>query len=428
MTSRLKHLLKVIRSSMAFYPTLIPFLMAVLAIVLLAIETPELTKKIDENLSVVVIDNTDTARSLLGVLIGGIISLTVFSFSMVMILLSQASNNHSPRLLPGLISDKRHQIVLGFYIGTILFNIICLINVIPGDNPYQIPSVTILIAVILGLICLAMFVFFIHSISQAIQIDNVLLRTFEETNESLDRLQQKIERNSPSKSPEQNLDKWHLIRSSTPGKLMTVAETELIALGRSHQTEIQLLLARGRTVFTDMPILATLHPLPAEAQQVALDYLHYGYQERVNDNFLYGVEQMTEIAVRAMSPGTNDPGTAISAINFLVPILQRRLQMPESLSLMDDSGQPRLHIHIVPFEDLIYFSISAIRTYAAHDPVLVIKMLDSIDYLLAQPMHQASYAQVLEAEKKALLVDAEKNISNSHDLEMIQRTLSDRSL
>src|SRR5690606_15243639 len=140
-----------------------------------------LTRYLKEKLGLLIIDNADTARSLLSTLIGGVISLMVFSFSMVMILLNQASTNYSPRLLPGLISNKRHQFVLGFYIGTILFNILCLINVLPGDNPFQIPAFTILIAIMLGPVCLILFVFFIHSISEAIQINNILQRLYQVT-------------------------------------------------------------------------------------------------------------------------------------------------------------------------------------------------------------------------------------------------------
>ena len=94
-------------SSIAFYPTLITFSMFMLALALLSWEDNDATKWLIERHPYFVITNADTARTILGALIGGIISLTVFSFSMVMVLLNQASSNFSHRLLPGL---DRHRI------------------------------------------------------------------------------------------------------------------------------------------------------------------------------------------------------------------------------------------------------------------------------------------------------------------------------
>ena len=90
------------------------------------LEQKDISAHIMEIAPALVIDDTDTAKTILSTLIGGLISLTVFSFSMVMVLLNQASSNFSPRVLPGIVSDQKHQIVLGLYIGTILYNIFIL--------------------------------------------------------------------------------------------------------------------------------------------------------------------------------------------------------------------------------------------------------------------------------------------------------------
>ncbi|MEJ2585052.1 MAG: DUF2254 family protein, partial [Robiginitalea sp.] len=116
-------------SSIAFYPSLIATGLFLLSLGFLWLEgSTGLGKGVSSNLPFLISKDSSTVRVLLSTLIGGVISLTVFSFSMVMIVLNQASSNFSPRLLPGLISDKRNQVVLGMYIGTILFNLIILIN------------------------------------------------------------------------------------------------------------------------------------------------------------------------------------------------------------------------------------------------------------------------------------------------------------
>ena len=112
--------------SIAFYPMIISLGFLLLALGSLQFENLEIVSAIKKKIPYIFIEDYETARSILSTIIGGIISLTVFSFSMVMVVLNQASSNFSPRLLPSLISNKRHQIILGFYIGTLLYCIIIL--------------------------------------------------------------------------------------------------------------------------------------------------------------------------------------------------------------------------------------------------------------------------------------------------------------
>ena len=117
--NRLTNFLFQIRSKIAFYPTIISLSGLSLAFLMIYLEQLDVSAYLIDAAPALVIDDTDTAKTILSTLIGGLISLTVFSFSMVMVLLSQASSNFSPRVLPGIISDRKHQIVLGQYIATI---------------------------------------------------------------------------------------------------------------------------------------------------------------------------------------------------------------------------------------------------------------------------------------------------------------------
>jgi uncharacterized membrane protein len=109
----IKYIVK-LKSKIAFYPTLLSVLGLTFAFTMFYFESKGISKYLLEHAPVLVVNDTETARSLLTTFIGGLISIMVFSFSMVMILLNQASSNFSPRILPGLISNTRHQIVLAY--------------------------------------------------------------------------------------------------------------------------------------------------------------------------------------------------------------------------------------------------------------------------------------------------------------------------
>ena len=124
--NRLFSFFNTLESKIAFYPTLLAFLGFNLAFFMLYLEGKGISDNLIEVMPQLIVEKGDTALTIMSACIGGLISMMVFSFSMVMLLLSQASNNYSPRLLPGLISDKRHQLILGVYLATILYNIFIL--------------------------------------------------------------------------------------------------------------------------------------------------------------------------------------------------------------------------------------------------------------------------------------------------------------
>ena len=112
---------KEIHNKIAFYPTLFAIAGFLLSFLMIILENRGISKYLVEEMPGLVVNSGDTALTILSACITGLISMMVFSFSMVMVLLNQASNNYSPRLLPGLISDKNHQIILGIYLATILY-------------------------------------------------------------------------------------------------------------------------------------------------------------------------------------------------------------------------------------------------------------------------------------------------------------------
>ena len=105
-----------IKSKIAFYPSVFALSGLLFAFLMMYLENRGIADYLSDNMPILVVSNGDTAHVILSACITGLISMMVFSFSMVMVLLNQASTNYSPRLLPGLISDYKHQMILGIYL------------------------------------------------------------------------------------------------------------------------------------------------------------------------------------------------------------------------------------------------------------------------------------------------------------------------
>lgn len=181
---------KRIRESIALYPVLIPAVYVVIAALVFAFESTLTAASLRGKLPPGLID-PDNSREILGTLITGIISLTVFSFSMVMVVLNGAAARLSPRVLPGLVSDTRNQVILGLYLGSIVYYLL-MISALNKSDPASVPALGILLAVAFGMLCMALFVVFIRSVSQSIQVDWILSQLYTDASANLDKRKRRI--------------------------------------------------------------------------------------------------------------------------------------------------------------------------------------------------------------------------------------------
>ncbi|RYD70494.1 MAG: DUF2254 domain-containing protein, partial [Sphingobacteriales bacterium] len=137
-------------NSLAFLPSIIASGLFLLAVFMLYFEQNPLAEKLQKPIRILLVSGADNARMVLTILGSGIISLMVFSFSMVMLILSMASSNQSPRVIPGLLTIKSYQVVLGVYIGTILCVLLIALNLGNDTSAWTIPELSIFIGMVLG--------------------------------------------------------------------------------------------------------------------------------------------------------------------------------------------------------------------------------------------------------------------------------------
>ncbi|MEZ5059804.1 MAG: DUF2254 domain-containing protein [Saprospiraceae bacterium] len=410
-----------ITRSIAFFPSLIAFGMICFSLIVLVAEQYGATSFLQETIDFLVTYDIDTARTIMSVLIGSIISLTVFSFSMVMILLSQASSLLSPRLLPGLISNKSHQIVLGVYLGTTLYCLLILININNPDNESTLPGFAILLAIILGLICMALFVYFIHSISTAIQASNVLNKIFNDTKRDLQELfDESNDEPDPGQINPDSQKLKHEVMARQTGYLQEISTQSLLDIAIENDLTIKMEVTRGMFVIENVPIALCSKKLDEEVLEDLQSCFTFSNRELVRENYVLGFKQITEIAVKAMSPGINDPGTALIAIDYLTELFAERMKVSDQEIIKDEEGNVRIYFNTVSFKDLFYNVFASLRIYTKHDVVIVQKLIMMLRFLQYQKAN-ANYSEVLKTELETLLEDANESISNSRDKKIIQQ-------
>lgn len=403
-TNRLFRLYQRITSSIAFLPTLIALGLALLCLLSIVVEMNWL-QHYKHNLELGLVKNAENARLILGTLIGGVISLMVFSFSMVMVVLSSAATSLSPRVLPGLVSSRNHQWVLGVYLGTIIDSLMLVATIQEGDD-INVPSLGIYLALGLGLLCLCLFVVFIRTISLSIQVDYNLNRLYQQTLAQLEdqRRRWKAFEHSPVWPNDQD---WTVTCSQRAGYFKAFNLSRALELLEAHERHMTVSVRNGFFVMPGHPLFRLEGPPDEELAQSLLDCFDFYVEEFADRHHVFGFKQISEIATKALSPGVNDPGTAIKAIDLLTVLLAERMRLPDYDVNADSSGQPRLFMREATLDELLLAVLGPIRAYGREDTQVLLNLLQAYKNLLfTQP--SAEFEKVLLAHAGALLPDGSR--------------------
>ena len=170
-----------IAESIAFYPALIAIGFLLLSWGMLEIDFSQWGKDLKSGLSWLSLKDASTARSIISTVAGAIISLTVFSFSMVMIVLNQAASQMSNRVLTSMIENRFQQVILGFYIGTIVYALFLLSTIRDINSGVYVPALSIYLLIVLTVIDIFLFIYFLDYVTQTVKYETVIHRVQEQT-------------------------------------------------------------------------------------------------------------------------------------------------------------------------------------------------------------------------------------------------------
>ncbi|TXD49395.1 DUF2254 domain-containing protein [Polaribacter sp. IC073] len=408
-----------LKNKIAFFPSIIALAGVIFAYIMMYLENEGISAYLQDFLPELVINDKETARTILSTFIAGLTSIMVFSFSMVMILLNQASSNFSPRLLPGLISNRRHQIVLGIYLFTIIYCIFILVFIEPNGEKYQLPGFSVLLSIVFMIHSLAAFIYFIHSISQEIQINNILLKIYVSAEKKLLHL---IEDEKSVKNKVVNTENWIAHKTKYTGYFKILSIDILVDLAHENNFKLEILSNKGSYCSEDEVLFKTNIAVNNDILESIHGNFTFSKGELIDDNYLLAFKQITEVAVKSMSPGINDPGTAINAIDYLSELLILRVQK-RNIDIKQKENEAFVFVNSLNFEDLLYNIMAAIRTYCSHDVVIVTKLLTALNNVKKKSEFE-KYNAIIDNEIRFLLADANTNISNKDDLNKLENYAS----
>ena len=357
------------------------------------------------------------ARTLLGAVAASTIGVAGTVFSITIAALSLAAGQMGPRLLRNFTRDRGNQVTLGAFLGTFSYALMVLRSVRTEDEGAFVPHLSLSVSILLAFVCVATLVYFVGHMAGRISVDTVIQLVSEDVRSAIQRLTTDKEQHMPP--PEAF---WHnAVQVVDPrrGYLQQLDDNGLAEWAAAHGASIRLLVRPGDYVFPGAPI-ALMTP-PAEGTAAAIRNATALGPSRVGSADLeFAVRQLVEVAVRALSPGINDPHTAMSALDRLGAALCDivRLRLPSGVSVRND--WPVLVIPSIDYDGLTDAMFHLIRQNAARSPAVLIRLLEVLAVVLSCERDPAR-VKALQRHADLVLGDAEREVATPADLDDIRK-------
>ncbi|MBE0479927.1 MAG: DUF2254 domain-containing protein, partial [Dehalococcoidia bacterium] len=409
--------------STAFYPTAISAGFLAFAILILYLEGLGLTESISAALPFVTLESERTAEVILSTVAAGLISLVVFTYTMVMIILNRAATSYSPRVVPGLITQRSNQVILGFYLGTIVYSLVILVSIRPLGDGVTTQGTSVVFAVFFGIVSLGLFVYFIHSISKSVQVENIIERVHNTASRVMN---SELETRDFSNEPEMpDSSNWPELRSPRSGYLQGLHERRLLPVLQRNDISLRFLAPFGSYVVKGAPYVKTSKPVESGSglNQLIDRSLIFHREEHVEINYALGFRQITEIAVESISPALNDPGTAAKALDYLTNLFALRMKLPDTEYIVDTESRVRIILERPSFKELLYRTLTPIREYGKKDMTIITRLLETLRTLMV--LDTGAQIEALVDNARMIAEDAQQHIENPVDRQQTNRIIKE---
>ena len=422
-----------LRASLWFVPTLIVTGAVVLAAWLIEIDIGLDVAQLPTPWPHILAAGVDGARGMLVAIASSMITVAGTTFSITIVVLALASSQYTSRILRNFMRDRANQAVLGVFVGVFAYCLVVLRAIRGGDEGVFVPVLAVLVAVVLAFIAIGFFVFFIHHISASIQAANIIDSITHETLAVIARLFPVADDSQePIAAPVvEQPSPWTPLPAPKTGYIQAMDSKALLKLAEEHGLLIRLEKAIGDFIiegYTLASIAAAAPIEPALTRELCAAY-SIERQRTLHQDAAFGIRQIVDVALKALSPGINDTTTAINCVDFLGAILASLAT--RRIAACND-GNERLIVACGPtFASLLAESCDQIRQNAANNPAVLVRMLHSLG-AIGERTPTLARRHVLRQQVELIVETAERGIPSAHDrlrvLSGAQQILSQLSL
>jgi len=345
------------------------------------------------------------AQVILGGIAASIMTVVSIVFAIVLMTLTLASMQFSPRIIVSFSRDRVTQWTLGIFLGTFSYCMAALPAARSQPTPFA-PVATVMGAMLLAIACVCWLLFFIHHITQAISVSNIVDRIATETVAMIDGLmpEPRSARMNHLEPEPPGLDETPIL-CETSGYIRFVDIPALVNAAKSSHVTLSVVRRVGQFVPAGMPLLMTTKANRIEAEKLIeiREAFDLGPTRTLEQDVEFGILQIVDIALKAISPAVNDPTTAISSIDQLSRILIRFVSRdPLSPAYYDPPGILRVRVPWIDFDHLVTSAFEQIRMYSKGDVAVSLRMLRALGDIAVATDHAAEKHRLREQARRTV--------------------------
>jgi len=351
------------------------------------------------------------ARDVLAAVAGAFVTVTSLTFSLTVVSLQLASSQYSPRLLRSFVGDRAVQATLGLFLGAFVYALVVLRTVreaTEGDG--FVPRLSVSLSVLSAVAGAVVLVLFLAHLVRRIRVEPVLVDVHREAVEAL-------RRTEPARAVPEDVGRrrpGRTVRADRTGFVTTVDAAALLDLARSASAVVDLRATPGRLVVRGEELAHLLlddpdgtdDAAPGEDVDEALRAaVGVGEERSAAQDATYGLRQLVDISLRALSSSLNDPTTAVHALAHAADVTAELLEHGVGDTVLeDDDGTPRVVLRRPGVAEVLDLAVLQPLRYAGQDPVVVVALLDVLARAAAVVRTPADAALVLAARDRVAAV------------------------
>lgn len=374
--------LKTIRNSIWVIPVTYCLMALALALIVVYIDM-NILPLLDFELAFFLATSVDLAKEILGSISGALLTMTTITFSTIMVVLTTYSSQFSPRVLTNFVNDRRTMRVLGVFMGGFLYSILSLAFM--QQATFEGEVISAIVAVMLAVLCLFFFAYFIHFVASSIQVSNLINSLVEDVKEEIEKEEKRIDQDHVAVSglkPEmvESYDKTTALQSEDFGFIQFMNHDRLFEWAGENEAVIHVEQLVGEFVTTSTTLITIHHDEGTEVPDSLIRNIELDKERSVYQDVDYGLQKIVDVAIRALSPGINDPNTAVQCIHYLSEALIKNFKYTGTYVIYNDEKHlGRLVVRRSSVEDKLYKMLSQISFYGRQDVTILRTLIEALE-------------------------------------------------
>jgi uncharacterized membrane protein len=423
MLTRLRHWWQEKRSSFWFIPTMMVLDAVLLATVLITIDAT-VDLHMVERWPLLFGAGAAGARSLLTAVASSMITVAGVVFSITLVALSLTSSQYTSRVIRIFMRDRINQVVLGVFVGIFAYCLVVLRTIRGGGEQTFVPALAVSVGLILAFVGIAFLIYFIHHISTSIQASSIIAGAAQETIEAVDHLYSEELAAEEDEYGDNDLwaslahQPWVAIPARKNGYLESFDADALLRVAREYGTILRMECGIGEFVVAGRPLVSVANPDILDDEMTARVNALYviSRQRTVEYDVAFGIRQIVDIAMKALSPGINDTTTAVMCVDYLTAILVRLANRRIVTTHRLDHGTLRVIAKGPSFESFFAEAFDQIRQNARGNVAIMSRQLGAL-LTIASQTTDPSRRRIVHEKVQWIAELAERTIESPYDRE-----------